>query len=166
MESVCEDLRRIIPLLLDIGLEVEPSKSDVSIVSCDNFQCVLLSIESALPGVTVTQCGDIGILAAPIDISGCRTGVLKAVERLSTMSSRQESIDAHPAFFRLLNCLSMPRIFLALKLSILPNALRTDSSTKHCGKRLPRFATPILTIPGGKGQHFPSLKVVLVSPRQ
>ena len=28
MECVCEDLRRIIPMLLDIGLEVNPSWSD------------------------------------------------------------------------------------------------------------------------------------------
>ena len=49
MECVCEDLRRIISMLSDIGLEVNPSKSEVSNVSCDNFQSVLLAIESALP---------------------------------------------------------------------------------------------------------------------
>ena len=49
---------------------------------------------------------------------------------------------------------------------MLPTALRIDSSTKHCGKRLPQSATSISTIPGGNGQHFPSLKVVLASPRQ
>ena len=53
VESVCEDIRRIIPMLSDIGLEVNPTKSEVSNVSCDNLQSVLLSIESALPGVTV-----------------------------------------------------------------------------------------------------------------
>ena len=37
VESVCEDLRRIIPMLTDIGLEVSPSKSKVSNVSCDNY---------------------------------------------------------------------------------------------------------------------------------
>ena len=46
----------------------------------------------------MTESEDLSILGAPIDINGCRTGVLKAVERLSTMSSRLESIDAHPAF--------------------------------------------------------------------
>ena len=93
VESVCEDLRRIIPMLSDIGLEVNPKKSEVSNVSCDNFQSVLLAIESALPGVTVTEREDLSILGAPIDINGCRTGVPKAVERLSTLSSRLESID-------------------------------------------------------------------------
>ena len=41
-ESVCEDLRRIIPMLSDIGLEVNPTKSEVSNVSCDNFQSVVV----------------------------------------------------------------------------------------------------------------------------
>ena len=117
-ESVCEDLRRIIPMLSDIGLEVNPTKSEASKVSCDNFQNVLLAIESALPGVTVTEREDLSILGAPIDINGCRTGVLKAVERLSTMSSRLESIDAEPAFFLLRNCLSMPRLLFKLRSSL------------------------------------------------
>ena len=116
-ESVCEDISRIIPMLLDIGLEVNPTKSEVSNVSCDNFQSVLIAIESALPGVTVIESEDLGILGAPIDINGCLTGVLKAVERLSTMSSRLESIDAHPAFFLLRNCLSMPRLLFKLRSS-------------------------------------------------
>ena len=117
VESVCEDLRRIIPMLSDIGLEVNPSMSEVSNVSCANTQSVLLAIESALPGVTVTQREDISILGAPIDMNGCRTGVLKAVERLSIMSSLLESIDAHPAFFLLRNCLSMPRLLFKLRSS-------------------------------------------------
>ena len=53
VKSVCEDHRRIIPMLSDIGLKVNPTKSEVSNVSCDNFKSVLLAIESALPGVTV-----------------------------------------------------------------------------------------------------------------
>ena len=96
-------------MLSDIVLEVNPSLAEVLYVSCDNFQSVLLAIESALPGVTVTERDDICILGAQIDISGCRTGVIEAVERLSTMSSRLESTDAHSAFF-LRNFLSMPRL--------------------------------------------------------
>ena len=92
-------------MLSDISLEVNPTKSEVSNFSCVKFQSVLLAIESALPGVTVTKRE--GILGAPIDINGCSTGVPKAVERLSTMSGRLESIDAHPAFSLLRNCLSM-----------------------------------------------------------
>ena len=61
VENACEDLRRIIPMLTEIGLEVKPSKSEVSNVSCDNIQCVLLAIESALYGVTVTEREDLGI---------------------------------------------------------------------------------------------------------
>ena len=67
-------------MLSDIGLKVNPSKSEVSNVSCDNFQSVLLAIESALPGVTVTQCKD--ILGTLIDINGCCTGVLNAADHL------------------------------------------------------------------------------------
>ena len=114
MESVCEDLRRLIPMLSDIGLEVNPAKSEVSNVSCDNFQSVLLAIESVLLGVTVTEREDLSILGAPIGNNGCRTGVLKAVELLTTMSSRLELIDAHLAFFLLRNCPSMPRLLLKL----------------------------------------------------
>ena len=124
-ESVCEDLRRIIQMLSDVGLEVNPTKSEVSHVSCDNLKSVLLAIESALPGVTVTEREDLGILVAPIDINGCRTEVPKAVERLSTMSSRLESIDAHSAFTLLRNCLKMPRLLLSVE------ALRVTDCTQN-----------------------------------
>ena len=77
-------------MLSDIGLEVNPTKSEVSNVSCDNLQSVLLAIKSALPGVTVTERKDLSILGALIDINGCHTGVPKAVEHLSTVSSRKE----------------------------------------------------------------------------
>ena len=97
-------------MLSDIGLEMNPSKSEVSNVCCYNFQSFMLAIESALPGVTVTEREDLRILGAPIDINGYRTGVPKAVELLSAMSRRLESIDAHHAFIHLRNCLSMPRL--------------------------------------------------------
>ena len=90
VESAYEDLRRKVPMLTEIGLEVNPSKSEVSNVSCDNVQCVLLAIESALCGVTVTEREDLDIQTAPINTNGCRSGVLKAVERLSTMSGRRD----------------------------------------------------------------------------
>ena len=152
-------------MLSDIGLEVNPTKSEVSNDSCDNFQSVLLAIESALPGVTVTEREDLSILVAPIDMNGCRTGVLKTVDRLSTMSSRLESIDVHPAFFLLGNCLSMPRLLFKLRSS---PCYRLHAELTQFGEtlRLPRSATSISTIPGGNSQHFPSLKVVLFSPRQ
>ena len=77
----------------------------------------MLAIESALPGVAETEREDLSILGAPIDINGCCTGVLKVVERNSTMSSRLESIDAHHASFLLRNCLSMPRLLFKLRSS-------------------------------------------------
>ena len=117
VESVCEYHRGIIPMLSHIGLEVNPTKSEVSSVSWDNFQSVLLAIESAIQGVTVTEREDLGILGAPIDINGYRTGVRKAVERLSKISSWLESIEANPAFFLFLNCLSMPHLLLKLRSS-------------------------------------------------
>ena len=70
----------------------------------------MFTIESALPGVIVIEREDIDILVAPININGCRTGLLKAVMRLTSMSSRQESIVVHPAFFLLRNSLSMTRL--------------------------------------------------------
>ena len=65
----------------------------------------------------MTERKDLCILGAPTDINGCRTGVLDAVERLSTMSGRLEYIDAHPDFFLLRNCLSMPRLLFKLRRS-------------------------------------------------
>ena len=165
VKSGCEDLHRIIPMLSDIRLEVNPTKSEVSNVSCDNFQSVLLAIESALPGVTVTEREDLSILGTPTDINSCRTGVIKAVERLSTIFSRLESIDAHPAFFLLRNCLLMPRLLFKLR-SSLCYRLHAELTQLDETLRLPRSATSILMIPGGNSQHFPSLKVVLASLRQ
>ena len=49
-------------MLSDIGLEVKMSKSEVSNDSSDNFQSVMLAIESALPGVTVIEREDLSIL--------------------------------------------------------------------------------------------------------
>ena len=104
-------------MLSDIGLKVNPSKSEISNVSCDIFQSVMLAIESALLGVTLTDLKNLGILGSPIDIKGCRIGVLKVVERLSAMSRRLESIDAHPAFLLLRNCFLMLHLLFKLRSS-------------------------------------------------
>ena len=117
MEICGEDHRRMISMLSDIGLEMNLLKSDVSGVSCDNFQSILIALESALSGVTVTEREDLITLGAPIDINGCRTGVIKAEVRHSTISSRLKSIDAHPAFFLLRNCLSISRLLFKLRSS-------------------------------------------------
>ena len=135
MERVCEDLRRIISMLSYIGLEENPTRSEDSNLSYDNFQSVLSAIESAFPGVTVTEREDLGILEAPIDINGYPTGVPKAGERLSTMSGRLEYNDAHPSFFLLRNCLSMPRLQLKLRSSPcyrLHSELTHDLMTDGC----------------------------------
>ena len=166
MESVCEDLSRITPMLSDISLEVNPSKSEVSNFSCDNIQSVMLAIKSALPCVTVTEREDIGILGAPTDVNSCRTGVPKAVERLSTMSSRLESIDAHPAFFLLRNCLLMPRLLFKRRKSpfyrLHSELTQFDETLRQATSK---FCKVIFTIPGGNSRHFPSHKVVLASHR-
>ena len=165
VESVCEDLRRIIPMLSDIGLDVNPSMSEVSDVSCDNFQSVILAIESALPGFTVTEREDLCILGAPIYIKGCRTGVLKAVKCISAISSRLESIDDHTALFFLRNCPSILRLLFKLRRSpcyhLHSQLTQFDAPLRH-----PRFATSSSSAMGGYSQHFPSHKVVLASPRQ
>ena len=158
VEIVCEDLHLIIPMLSDIGHEVNPSKSEISNVSCDIFQSVLLAIESTLPRVTVTERADLNILGAPININGCRTGVIKAVKRLSTMSSRLESIDTHHAFFLLRKYLSLPRLLFKLRnspcyrllseLTKFDETLRQAASTVcnvNFDRRLPRSATSIST---------------------
>ena len=117
LESFCKDLRRKILMLSDIGIEVNPSESDISNISCANFQSVMLAIESTLLGITVTEREDLSILGAPIGINSCRTGMSKAAERLPAMSSRLESTDAHPAFFLFRNCLSMPHLLFKLRSS-------------------------------------------------
>ena len=115
LESVCENLRRLILMLSNIGLKIIPSKTEVSNVSCYKCQSVMLATKSALPGVTVTEHEDQGILGAAIDINGCRTGVPKVVERLSAMSRRLKSIDVLIAFFLLRNCLSMLLLLFKLR---------------------------------------------------
>ena len=164
VESICEDLQ-IIAMLSDIGLEMNPSMSDVSNVSCDNFQSVLLAIESALPGVTVIEREDLSIIGAPIDINGCSTRVPIAVLRLSTMSDQLEYIDAHPAFF-LRNCLSMPRLLFRLRNSQYYRmhtelTVRRDIAASGFHGLQRQFRRP-----GGNCQHISSLKVVLASPQQ
>ena len=143
VESVCEDLCRIIPMLSNIGLEVNPTKSKVSNVCCDNFQSVLLAIESGLPGVTVTEREDLSILGAPTDINGCRTGVPEAGDRLSTMSGRLESIDAQPAFFLLRNCLLMPHLLYKLKSSA---CYRLNSELTQLDETLQQAASTVFNV--------------------
>ena len=150
-------------MLSDIDLVVNPSNSEVSNVYCYNFQSVLLAIESALPVVTVSDLESLGILGAPVDINGCRTGVHKAVERLSTMSCWLEFIDALPASFIHRNCFSMPCLLLLLGYSpcyrmhsdltqfdvTLRQAASTVCNANYDDSRLQQSTLPVA--PGGRG---------------
>ena len=137
-------------MLSDIGLEVQPSKSEVSNFSYDHFQSVILAIESALPGVTMTEREDLNILGAQIDINGCRTGVHIAVQRLSAMSSRLESINAYNAFFLLQNCLSMPRLLYKLRSSpyyrLLSKLTQFDKTLRQTASTISNLRYRVVTV--------------------
>ena len=91
----------------------------------------------------MTESEDLSILGALIDINGCRTGVLKAVERLPTMSGRLEYIDAHPAFFHLRNCLLTPCLLFKLRSS---PCYRLHSELTQFDERLRQAAASVCNV--------------------
>ena len=117
----------------------------------------MLAIESALPGVTVTEREDLGTLGTPIDINGCSTGVLNAVERLSAMSSRLKSIDAHPAFILLQNCLSMPRLQCYWLHSEMAQSCKYIAASIICNEMFERYRVTTVNPPRRTRRSWPLL---------
>ena len=117
VETVANDIDNIIPGLASLGLEVNPSKSEIINIGLDDdeFIAATQTIDSILPGARVTNLEDLDILGSPIHQSSVRSCLHGKHEQLSAMSQKLSLIDSHPALFLLKNCFSLPKLVYTLR---------------------------------------------------
>ena len=100
-----------------MGLDVNPAKSDISNIglSQTEFQKVVSSIEAFLTSVSITPIENLCILGSLIHQEGIRNSLINKLDSFNSMSEKLSSIDSHPAFFLLKNCLSFPKLVYLLR---------------------------------------------------
>ena len=122
--TVVKDLQSLIPGLASIGLEVNPSKSEIINIDSTNFERDLRSVRGVMADVKITHRDDLVILGSPINRTAIDHHLTNCTSKLELMAERLSDIDTHPALFLLKNCLAMPRLLFALRAS--PSYLSTD----------------------------------------
>ena len=119
VDSVLADLQKVIPALSQIGLDVNPSKSELINVTCDqeSLDTFLVSVKALLPELKLTSPNDLEILGAPISHQAMESVMAKKLDHLKLMTDRLQMIDQHAAFFLLSHCLAIPRLMYTLRSS-------------------------------------------------
>ena len=117
--TVKEDISIIILAHENIGLEINPKKSEITNVDCNpiQFEAVLSDINSLLPNIRNTLPDDVEILGASISVQSTRTALQSKMQSLKLMFQRLRRLDPHPAFFLLKNCFALPRMLYLLRSS-------------------------------------------------
>ena len=119
LTAVCANLRHVVPALAEIGLIVNPTKSEIINIDCDpeQFANAVTVVHEILGGVSVTQSDELKILGSPIMPPAIRSDLLQKRETLEGMTLRLQEIDSHPALFLLRNCFSIPKLLFTLRSS-------------------------------------------------
>ena len=107
----------MLPRLNDIGLEINPSKSEIININSTTFHRDIEAIEQLLPGVRVTAPKDLVILGSPIDAAAIKEHINAQTNTFLLMIDRLSQIDPHPALYLLRNCFSLPRLLYLLRSS-------------------------------------------------
>ena len=117
VSTVCHDLKTIINSTAKLGLQVNPSKCELSILSdSPDFSAASLSRVSNLArNIRVVDPENSELLGAPLHMDGVDKPVLKCIDFLKQMSINLEKLDYHEALFLLKNCLSMPKMTYLLR---------------------------------------------------
>ena len=115
-DTVTDDLRRILPALSDIGLVVNPSKSEII-----HFNTIATNDRSPLfdilPGARLIDRNSVELLGAPLLGRATSAALHAKTERLRSMAERLKAIDRHSALFLLRNYFAMPKLLYTLRSS-------------------------------------------------
>ena len=135
--SVCVDITRCSCMLADIGLFLNPSKSEIVNLGLDETvfiretQCMNYILEN----VSFVEREDVILHGSPLISTAIRPQFQHKLSIFKAMTEKLSLLDRHPAYFLLKNCFSMPKLMYLLRSSptfqssdLLPIFLMTASS--------------------------------------
>ena len=111
LQSVKEDLKKIVDSKKSLGLTVKLSKCELMLIDSQSI------IDSAqeFPGIKVIQPGDLTLLGAPV-LPCANEKVLSAkLDTLKILTDRLKLLHEHDALYLLKNCMAIPKLMYFLR---------------------------------------------------
>ena len=116
-ERVHNDLVVLLERLRAIGLEVNGSKCEFTILNDSMSEATETLFRGLLPWVRVVEACDLSLLGAPVDIQGIPGTIHEKMEALERMTSKLEVLNSHEAFVLLKNAFVIPKLQYVLRTS-------------------------------------------------
>ena len=113
-ERVYDDLVVLLERLRAIGLEVNGSKCELTILNDSMPEALFRGL---LPGVRVVEACDLSLLGALVDIQSIPGTIHEKREALERMTSKLEVLNPHQAFVLLKNAFTIPKLQYVLRAS-------------------------------------------------
>ena len=120
VDSVCEDLKRLIPAMAAIGLALNHAKCEIIVpreATTEQISCFTNKLHSVIPGAAVLKDYELTTLGAPLTEAAAQLTVNEKKEELERMLERLQILDSHSAFFLLCNSLWLPKLQYLLRAS-------------------------------------------------
>ena len=95
-----------------IGLEVNGSKCELTILNDSMPEATEALFRGLLLGVRVVEACDLSLLGAPVDIQGIPGTINEKREALERMTSKLEVLNPHQAFVLLKNAFAIPKLLI------------------------------------------------------
>ena len=118
-ERVHNDLVVLVLLerLRAIGLEVNGSKSELTILNDTMPEATEALFRGLLPGVRVVEACDLSLLGASVDVQGIPGAIHEKREAIERMTSKLEVLNPHQGFVLLKNAFAIPKLQYVLRAS-------------------------------------------------
>ena len=116
-ERVHDDLVVLLERLRAIGLEVNGSKCELTILNDSMPEATEALFRGLLPGVRVVEACDLSLLGALVDIQGIPGTIHEKREALERMTSKLEVLNPHQAFVLLKNTFAISQLQYVLRAS-------------------------------------------------
>ena len=119
-EKVLEDLNNLIRNLREIGLEINSSKCELTILNHESsldIETTLEMFRGVLPDVRLVTKEECSLLGAPIHVDGINAALATKKVELEVMAERLVQLDNHQAFILLKNCFAIPKLQYLLRAS-------------------------------------------------
>ena len=113
---VCDAIKRCSCMLADIGLFLNPSKSELVNLGLDEtiFLRETLCINYILDNGNFVRRENIILLGSPLTLTAIRPQFQYKLSIFKAMTEKLSLLDRHPAFFLLRNCFSMSNLMYLL----------------------------------------------------